>query len=71
MIRAWRWTSPAPPVSRTISCAWCRQRLTTSLRPAPSIAPTGVILCKLSEAYYGQLDLFGEVIRLQRLSNLV
>jgi hypothetical protein len=31
---------------------------------------TGVILCKLSEAYYGQLDLFGEVIRLQRLSNL-
>ena len=31
---------------------------------------TGVILCKLSEASYGQLDLFGEVIRLQRLSNL-
>jgi DNA polymerase-4/DNA polymerase V len=31
---------------------------------------TGVILGKLSEAYYGQLDLFGEVIRLQRLSNL-
>jgi DNA polymerase IV len=31
---------------------------------------TGVILCKLSEAYYGQLDPFGEVIRLQRLSNL-
>jgi nucleotidyltransferase/DNA polymerase involved in DNA repair len=31
---------------------------------------TGVILCKLSEAYYGQLDLFGEVIRPQRLSNL-
>jgi DNA polymerase-4/DNA polymerase V len=31
---------------------------------------TGVILCKLSEAYYGQLDLFGEVLRLQRLSNL-
>jgi len=31
---------------------------------------TGVILCKLSEAYYGQLDLFGDVIRLQRLSNL-
>ena len=25
---------------------------------------TGVILSKLSEAYYGQLDLFGEVIRL-------
>ncbi len=31
---------------------------------------TGVILCKLTEAYYGQLDLFGEVIRLQRLSHL-
>jgi DNA polymerase-4/DNA polymerase V len=31
---------------------------------------TGVILCKLSEAYYGQLDLFGEVLRLQRLSHL-
>jgi DNA polymerase-4/DNA polymerase V len=31
---------------------------------------TGVILSKLSEAYYGQLDLFGEVIRLQRLSQL-
>ena len=31
---------------------------------------TGVILSKLSEAYYGQLDLFGEVIRLQRLSHL-
>ena len=31
---------------------------------------TGVMLCKLSEAYYGQLDLFGDVIRLQRLSNL-
>ncbi len=29
-----------------------------------------MILCKLSEASYGQLDLFGEVIRLQRLSNL-
>jgi hypothetical protein len=29
-----------------------------------------VILCKLTEAYYGQLDLFGETIRLQRLSNL-
>jgi hypothetical protein len=23
---------------------------------------TGVILCKLSEAYYGQLDLFSEVM---------
>ena len=31
---------------------------------------TGVILGKLSEAYYGQLDLFGEVLRLQRLSHL-
>jgi DNA polymerase IV len=31
---------------------------------------TGVILCKLTEAYYGQLDLFGEAIRMQRLSNL-
>jgi len=31
---------------------------------------TGVILLKLSEAYYGQLDLFGEAIRMQRLSNL-
>jgi DNA polymerase-4/DNA polymerase V len=31
---------------------------------------TGIILLKLSEAYYGQLDLFGEAIRLQRLSNL-
>ena len=31
---------------------------------------TGVILSKLSEAYYGQLDLFGEVLRLQRLSHL-
>jgi len=31
---------------------------------------TGVILCKLSEAYDGQLDLFGEAMRLQRLSNL-
>ena len=30
----------------------------------------GVILCRLSDAYYGQLDLFGDVIRLQRLSNL-
>jgi DNA polymerase-4/DNA polymerase V len=31
---------------------------------------TGIILLKLSEASYGQLDLFGEAIRLQRLSNL-
>lgn len=31
---------------------------------------TGVVLCKLTEAYYGQLDLFGEAIRMQRLSNL-
>src|SRR5437016_1096912 len=38
--------------------------------PASLYRATGVILCKLSEAYYGQLDLFGEVIRLQRLSNL-
>ena len=29
-----------------------------------------MILCKLTEAYYGQLDLFGETIRMQRLSNL-
>jgi DNA polymerase-4/DNA polymerase V len=38
--------------------------------PATLYRATGVILCKLSEAYYGQLDLFSEVIRLQRLSNL-
>ena len=31
---------------------------------------TGVILLKLTEASYGQLDLFGEVIRMQRLSHL-
>ena len=30
-----------------------------------SYRATGVILCKLSEAYYGQLDLFGEISRLQ------
>jgi DNA polymerase-4/DNA polymerase V len=38
----------------------------------PSVAyrATGVILSKLTEAYYGQLDLFGEAIRMQRLSNL-
>jgi hypothetical protein len=38
--------------------------------PSTLYRATGVILCKLSEAYYGQLDLFGEVIRLLRLSNL-
>jgi hypothetical protein len=38
--------------------------------PVTLYRTTGVILCKLSEAYYGQLDLFGEVIRLQRLSSL-
>ena len=38
--------------------------------PATLYRATGVTLCKLSEASYGQLDLFGEVIRLQRLSNL-
>jgi len=31
---------------------------------------TGVILLKLTEAYYGQLDLFGEAIRMQKMSNL-
>jgi DNA polymerase-4/DNA polymerase V len=31
---------------------------------------TGVILHHFSEAYSGQLDLFGEVVRMQRLSNL-
>ena len=38
--------------------------------PAVAYRATGVILCKLTEAYYGQLDLFGEAIRMQRLSNL-
>ena len=38
--------------------------------PSTLYRATGVILCKLSEVYYGQLDLFGDVIRLQRLSNL-
>jgi DNA polymerase-4/DNA polymerase V len=38
--------------------------------PATAYRATGVILCKLTEAYYGQLDLFGEAIRMQRLSNL-
>lgn len=31
---------------------------------------TGVILLKLTEAYYGHLDLFGEAIRMQKMSNL-
>jgi hypothetical protein len=31
---------------------------------------TGVILYHFSEAYYGQLDLFGEGVRMQRLSHL-
>jgi DNA polymerase-4/DNA polymerase V len=35
-----------------------------------SYRATGVILLKLREASYGQLDLFGEAIRVQRLSNL-
>jgi DNA polymerase IV len=38
--------------------------------PANAYRATGVILSKLTEAYYGQLDLFGEAIRMQRLSNL-
>jgi DNA polymerase-4/DNA polymerase V len=38
--------------------------------PATAYRATGVILLKLTEAYYGQLDLFGETIRMQRLSNL-
>jgi DNA polymerase-4/DNA polymerase V len=38
--------------------------------PATRYRATGVILCKLSEASYGQLDLFGEIVRLQRLSHL-
>jgi hypothetical protein len=38
--------------------------------PAMAYRATGVILCKLTEAYYGQLDLFGEAIRMQRLSHL-
>jgi hypothetical protein len=40
------------------------------LSPAAAYRATGVILSKLTEAYYGQLDLFGETIRMQRLSNL-
>src|SRR5205823_7240766 len=38
--------------------------------PSSAYRATGVILLKLTEAYYGQLDLFGEAIRMQRLSNL-
>jgi DNA polymerase IV len=38
--------------------------------PSAAYRATGVILSKLTEAYYGQLDLFGETIRMQRLSNL-
>jgi hypothetical protein len=38
--------------------------------PSTAYRATGVILSKLTEAYYGQLDLFGEAIRMQRLSNL-
>ena len=38
--------------------------------PSTPYRATGVILLKLTEAYYGQLDLFGEAIRMQRLSNL-
>jgi hypothetical protein len=35
-----------------------------------SYRTTGVILYHFSEAYYGQLDLFEEVVRMQRLSKL-
>jgi len=38
--------------------------------PSMAYRATGVMLSKLTEAYYGQLDLFGEAIRMQRLSNL-
>ena len=38
--------------------------------PSAPYRATGVILLKLSEASYGQVDLFGEAIRMQRLSNL-
>jgi len=38
--------------------------------PSTLYRATGVTLLKLTEAYYGQLDLFGEAIRMQRLSNL-
>jgi len=38
--------------------------------PSMAYRATGVMLSKLTEASYGQLDLFGEAIRMQRLSNL-
>jgi DNA polymerase IV len=38
--------------------------------PSAAYRATGVVLSKLTEAYYGQLDLFGEAVRMQRLSNL-
>ncbi len=38
--------------------------------PAAAYRAARAILCKLTEAYYGQLDLCGETIRMQRLSNL-
>jgi len=38
--------------------------------PTAAYRATGVILTKFTEAYYSQLDLFGETIRMQRLSNL-
>ena len=38
--------------------------------PGTLYRATGVILHHFSEEYYGQLDLFGEVVRMQRLSNL-
>ena len=38
--------------------------------PTQLYRATGVILSKLTETYYGQLDLFGEAIRMQRLSQL-
>src|SRR4029434_3343194 len=38
--------------------------------PQAAYRATGGILLKLTEAYYGQLDLFGEAIRMQRLSHL-
>ena len=38
--------------------------------PGTLYRATGVILHHFSEAYYGQLDLFGEVVRMQRLSHL-
>ena len=46
------------------------QNLCRTLLPITLSRATGVILLKLTEASYGPLDLFGEVIRLQRLSNL-